>query len=129
MLGFLRNLIRNRDGNAVIEMAVALPILIIIMTGVIDFGYQFSVANSMRTVSSETARLLAIKRITAAEAPAYARGRLMQAFGTYQVTTSTSGSDVTVNVSLPARAAILVDITGLLSQGNMSASSTMRVIS
>jgi Flp pilus assembly protein TadG len=123
------DIFRNRDGNALVETAISLPVLITIMTGIIDFGYQFSVANSIQTVSSETARLVAIKRITTAEAPSYAQSRLMQVNGTYQVGASVSQSNVTVTISLPRKDAALIDVLGLLSEGNLTASSTMRIIS
>lgn len=124
-----RQVLRNRDGNALIETAITLPILIVVMSGIIDFGYMFAISNSMQSVSNETARLVAINRITPAEAPAYAQSRLMKAIGTYQVNTSATGTDVTVAITLPRRDAVLVNVTGLFSNGNLNASSTMRVIS
>jgi Flp pilus assembly protein TadG len=48
------NFLRNGDGNALIETAIALPVLILIMSGVIDFGYMFAVSNNMQSVSNET---------------------------------------------------------------------------
>ncbi len=125
----LRAFLRNRDGNAVIETAIALPLLIVILSGIVDFGYMFSISNSMQSVSSETARLVAIKRITSAEAPAYARSRLMSVSGTYQVNTTVTATDITVAISLPRSSAALIDVTGMFAGGNLSASSTMRVIS
>jgi Flp pilus assembly protein TadG len=124
-----RNVLRNGDGNALIETAIALPVLILIMSGVVDFGYMFAVSNNMQTVSSETARLLAIKRITPAEAPAYAQSRLMKVTGTYQVNANVTSTDVTVAITLPRSNAVLINVTGLLSSGDLSAASTMRVIS
>lgn len=123
------DVLKNEDASAAVETAFALPVLIVVMTGIIDFGYMFSVSNSMQTVSSETARLVAIRRLTTADAPSYAQGRLMQVPGTYQVSTSLSGGDVTVAISLPREDAALIDVMGLFAGGNLSASSTMRVIS
>lgn len=124
-----REIPRNVEGNALIEMAIALPILTLIMSGVIDFGHMFAISNSMQTVSSETARLVAINRITPAEAPTYAQSRLMKVSGTYQVNTNVTAGNVTVAITLPRSNAALIDVTGLFSSGNLSATSTMRVIS
>lgn len=128
MRTLFREILGSRDGNAVIETAIALPVLLLIMTGVMDFGYMYAISNSMQTVSSETARLVAIKRITSGEAPAYAQGRLMKVGGTYQVSTRLTTTDVTVAITLPRSSAALVDVTGMFSRGNLSAASTMRVI-
>lgn len=124
-----RQVLTNSDGNALIETAISLPLLIVILTGIIDLGYLFSVSNSMQTVASETARLIAIRRITTSEAPAYAQSRLMRVNGTYTVATSQSGSDVTVAIALPQRNAALIDVLGMFATGNLNASTTMRVIS
>jgi len=54
---------QNSEGNALIETAITLPSPLLKMFGVIDFACIFAIPNSMQTVSSETARLVAIRRI------------------------------------------------------------------
>lgn len=53
-----RQVFRNRDGNALIETAITLPILIVIMSGVIDFRDMFAISNNMQSVSSEIVSLV-----------------------------------------------------------------------
>lgn len=122
-------ILTDRKGSVLVETAIALPLLILVMSGIIDFGYQFAVSNSMQSVSNETARLVAIRRLTAAEAPAYAQGRLMKALGPYSVTASVSGSDAVINITIPRRDAALIDVLGIFRTGNLAARSTMRLIS
>lgn len=122
-------IVKDRKGSVLVETAIALPVLLVLMSGIIDFGYQLAISNSMQSVSSETARLVAIRRLTTAEAPAYAQARLMRAMGSYSVTAAVEGSDAVINITIPRRNAALIDMLGLFSSGNLAARSTMRLIS
>lgn len=122
-------IIKDRKGSVLVETAIALPVLLVLMSGIIDFGYQLAISNSMQSVSSETARLVAIRRLTTAEAPAYAQARLMRAMGSYSVTAVVEGSDAVINITIARRDAALIDMLGLFSSGNLAAKSTMRLIS
>lgn len=53
-------LIRNRRGNAVVEMALILPILLLMVFGITEFGRAWMTVNVMYTASREGARLAVV---------------------------------------------------------------------
>lgn len=48
------------EGASAVEMAVVLPLLLMIVFGVIQFGYMFFAWNSMATAAGQAARYMAI---------------------------------------------------------------------
>lgn len=54
------SLVRNRRGNAVVEMALMLPLLLLIVFGITEFGRAWMAVNVMHTATREGARLAAV---------------------------------------------------------------------
>ncbi len=42
MFGKLRSFLKNKKGQSAVEMAITLPILMLVLCGIIDFGWIFS---------------------------------------------------------------------------------------
>ena len=51
---------RGDDGASAVELALVLPLLLLIVFGVIQFGYMFFAWNSMATAAGQAARYMAI---------------------------------------------------------------------
>ena len=58
----------NERGQAVIEMALTLPLLLIVVFGIIDFGFMFQRYEAVTNAAREGARLGVLPDYTAAEA-------------------------------------------------------------
>lgn len=52
--------IRNARGNAVVEFALVLPILLLVLFGITEFGRMILTTNILNTASREGARLAAV---------------------------------------------------------------------
>jgi len=52
--------IRNAGGNAVVEFALVLPILLLVLFGITEFGRMILTTNILNTASREGARLAAV---------------------------------------------------------------------
>lgn len=51
---------RNEDGAALVEMALITPLLLILLLGIIEFGYVFGQYNEVRHAAREGARYAAV---------------------------------------------------------------------
>lgn len=56
MLKFLKKLIKSEDGQSVIELAITLPILLMVLCAIIDFGWLFTNQLTISYCSREGAR-------------------------------------------------------------------------
>ena len=57
MMGFMNRIVRDRQGAFGIEFAIALPILVALMIGILNFGLVFNANGSMRHAMGEGLRL------------------------------------------------------------------------
>jgi Flp pilus assembly protein TadG len=55
---------RNNKGNSVIEFALVLPILLLVVFGITEFGRAIMVTNVLNSASREGARLAAVSSVT-----------------------------------------------------------------
>jgi Flp pilus assembly protein TadG len=63
---------RNQRGQAVIELALTLPLLLVVVFGIIDFGFMFQRYEAVTNAAREGARLGVLPDYTADEAEARA---------------------------------------------------------
>ncbi len=127
----LRGLWRDRDGAAAVEFAFILPILLLLFSGIVQFGSIMFLENHMTNVARETTRRVAVGELTQADAEGSAQQALVNWGVTYQVSVTSSSAgggndDITVAISLPMREAALMDVLGVFQSGNLSAAVTMR---
>jgi Flp pilus assembly protein TadG len=126
---------RRRDsGEALVEMALVLPILLVLSMGMLDFGRAFHMKNIVDSAAREACRVAVV---TAPDKPA-AQGRandILTAAGITGATTDVSDvqPDKTITVTVTARFTFvtpglfalfgsLADPTGI----NMTGKATMR---
>ncbi|NIP42270.1 MAG: hypothetical protein GWO41_04160 [candidate division Zixibacteria bacterium] len=63
-MAFKSRLFRNKKGNAIIEFALVLPILLLVLFGITEFGRAIMVTNVLNTASREGARLAAVSDLS-----------------------------------------------------------------
>ncbi len=105
-----------------------LPVLIILLTGIIQMGLVFFAQHNMRSVSQETARLVAVGELTTDEGETYVAGHLIDWGMAYTVSVQQVGDDIVVDISVPLSDVALIDYLGLFKEGDLTAQSTMRAL-
>ncbi len=118
----------SQRGVAAVEFAIVVPVLVILLTGIVQMGIMFLVQNNMVSVSQETVRLVAVGELTTAEGETYADDHLINWDMTYDINVQQQGSDIVVDIALPLSDVALVDYLGLFESGNMTARSSMRAL-
>ncbi len=118
--------VTNQHGVAAVEFAFVVPVLIILLTGIVQMGLMFLVQHSMVSVSQETARLVAVGELTTTEGQTYANDHLISWDITYDISVQPQGSDIVVDIAAPLSDVALIDYLGLFESGDMTARSSMR---
>jgi hypothetical protein len=123
---------RSCSGIAIIEMALAVPLLIVLLSGIVQFGGMFFLRSQMVNIARDTSRRLAVGDMTPSQVQPY----VASAFGswpnvfTVSVKMPTpsipSDKDVIVTIQVPMAEASLMDIFGLFQTGDLTAKVTMR---
>ena len=127
----LRALWRDRDGASAVEFAFILPILLLLFSGIVQFGSIMFLENHMTNVARETSRRIAVGELSQADAASSAQQALVNWGVNYDVSIAATNAgdgneDITVAISLPMREAALMDVLGVFQSGNLSAAVTMR---
>ena len=128
----LRALGRDERGAAAVEFAFIMPILLLIFSGILQFGSVMFLENHMTNVAREASRRVAVGELTEATAATMVQGSLINWGVAYQVSVATADAgggneDITVGISLPLADAALMDVLGLFETGSLSTSVTMRM--
>ena len=124
---------RGESGATAVELAFALPVMLLILVGIIQFGTIFHIRNTMTDAARNAARSLSVGEVNETTAKQAALDSLSAWPMTFTVVTSMpdpsdpADRDVSVSISVPLSQASLVDITGLFSTGNVGSSVTMRM--
>ena len=124
----LRRFRSSRGGVAAVEFAFVLPVLLTLLTGIVQMGIMMFVGHNMVSVSQETARLVAVGELTEAEGQAYANDHLMDWDMTYDVSVQLQGSDIVVDIAVPFSDVALIDILGLFKCGDLKTRTSMRAV-
>lgn len=127
----LHNYCANRSGAALIEFAFLTPFLLLIVTGIIQFGALFFLENNMINVARDTARRMAVGELTTSkDAESHVQNTLANWGVTFTVTieqpTPPASNDFVVRISAPMADAAIVDPFGFMGGGSLRAQSTMR---
>ena len=123
---------RDESGVAALEFAIILPVLVIMLTGIIQVGGILFIQNHMGDVARETARNLVVGELSGSEAQQFAEDKLITWGGGFTITVTEpdpndpADNDFVVDIQIPMASVSLVDFTGAFSSGNLRAASTMR---
>ncbi len=125
--GIVRSCWRSERGVAAIEFALVMPFVLLVLSGIIQFGFVLFLQSHVTDVARETARRVAIGEFEQAEAVQFAQDSLLDWGVTYTVAvTFPNPDDVDVQISLPMSQAALIDILGLFQSGTLTATVTAR---
>ena len=103
-----------RRGAAMVEMALVLPLFLMLVLGIIEFGRAMMIANLVTNAAREGARMAVLDGSTNTDVTNTVKTFLISAIGT-----SVSSSDITVTITVTAAA-------GNPNPANSVASSTTR---
>ncbi len=125
--GFVRSCWHSERGVAAVEFAIAIPFVLLVLAGIIQFGFVLFLQSHLADVARETARRVAIGEFEQAEAVQFAQDSLLDWGVTYTVAvTFPNPDDVDVQISLPMSQAALIDLLGLFQSGTLTATVTAR---
>jgi len=135
MFRFLRNCSHDEDGQAMVELALTIPILLMVLCGIIDFGWFYTNQLSASFCSREGARYGVVNPSSAyniqqrviATAPTYMVGH-MTVNVVFSNPSSPRSGDVSVEVIRPVEA--LTPIAGIFTSGqiiNVTSKCVMKV--
>lgn len=119
----------QRNGSALLEFALALPVLLFILLGIMEFASVFFVRHAILHAAREASRSYAIGESTQEEAEALALAQLsaVQAdFAASASPQSDSSVERWVEVSLPISQAALGDPLNVLGDSDLTVRVTMR---
>lgn len=123
---FLRTLLGNQGGGSAIELALAAPVLLLILIGTIEAAHLYLVQSELTSAARQAARRLAVNAMTTDDTEAFVRARLSevtQAVVTVSVASADlqqNQADLTVHVSVPMRDVMLFGFDYLLPAGGDS---------
>lgn len=135
MLSYIIRKLKKEDGQAVVELALILPILIMILCGIIDFGWIFTNQNIIDNASREGARYAIVHSTDAAAIKTYTKAMVPENISDSLAVTVTFSNPLTPNqgdvtVAVEGGVMALTPIVGVFSQGeiiNLNSSCTMKV--
>lgn len=120
----------SEAGSAAVEMALVLPILLLILMGIIQFGMVFFVHNSMQHLAQEASRLVAVGSTPMAEAESWIQDRLVPLNAPYLISVESvgagDGDDIVITISVPLAAAAILDPFKILSDSLIQARAVFR---
>jgi len=114
-----RRIIRGERGSAVLETALAIPLLLLVGVGLLEFGRAYQTSQELTKAVREGARLAALPNSAAGAVDAKVR-QYLQTDGLISdrtVGVSVNGSEVTV--SYPFQFVVLQPVAQLLVSGSM----------
>ena len=118
----------DESGAALIELSLSILLLLIMLLGIMGFGYAFFVQQNMVVAARDAARVMAIEDSTPADAIKIVKDRLDGIPLNFKIqvdnpdSSEVNGNAVTVSITTPLNKVSF----GLLSDGNLKASVTMR---
>ena len=124
--GIVRSCWRSERGVAAVEFALVIPFVLLLLSGIIQFGFVLFLQSHVADVARETARRAAVGELEQAEAIQFAQDSLLNWGVTYDVVVTLNGTDVDVQISLPMSQAALIDVLGLFQSGTLIAALTAR---
>ena len=111
---------KRRSGAAVIEMALVLPMLLLLSLGIIEFGSVFFLRSNMLFAASEAARSYAIGDVDSNGAYQMTQDRLANFNVNFQITVSPDNSadrDCWIEVTVPMSEASVGDPLRIFTPG------------
>jgi hypothetical protein len=117
----------NDAGAAAVELALVLPVALLLLMGIIQFGALLFLQNTMVNVANDVARRVSVGDLTTTAGEALAEERLAGWNATFTVNvTEPTSNDIQVAISVPLADAAIVDFGHFLDAGDLTAQATVR---
>jgi Flp pilus assembly protein TadG len=116
----------DEAGATAVEFAFIMPILLIMFSGIVQFGSVFFIENHMSHVARDATRQIVVGELAQDDVESAVQQSLINWGVNYNVSVVTVDQDVTVAISLPMSDAALMDALGLFQTGTLTAAVTMR---
>ena len=123
---------RDRRGASALEFAFILPVLLLFIGGIIQFGAVFFLESNMANVARDTARRVSIGQYNEAQAEAFAHNELVNWNASFNVDVqlapdpvNPSETEITVEITVPFAEAAIIDLLGLFDTGTLRARAVM----
>jgi len=127
-----RGLWRDRSGASALEFAFIMPVLLLFVGGIIQFGAVFFVESNMANVARDAARRISTGQYDELQAETFARDRLAYWGATFNVDAqllpdpvNPTETEITVEISVPLADAAIIDLLGLFNSGTLRARAVM----
>ncbi len=123
---------RKERGLAVVELALLMPLLILMLFGTIHFSALFFLQNNMVNAARDAARRLAVGEITPGQARTSIEDQLDDWPANFTIDIDMPNPldpldrDIEVDILVPVKDASLIAFLGDLQQGNLHAQVVMR---
>jgi len=125
----LANFGKRQEGQSVVEFALVLPIFILLLMGIIEFGRIWMTMNVLSSASREGARIAAVTGPDASRVNNTVQSALSSASlpsGTVSINGPNGNSEVTVTVQITYTSITGGIIPGLANPMQLARSTTMR---
>jgi len=119
---------RDVRGVVAIEFGVIMPLVIILLFAILQYGLIFNTRQIMTHAARVAVRSYAIGESTAAEAETMATELLNNETLSYTIDVTDDGTDATIDIVLPMSEAAIIDaLGGSLMDGNIEVTIKMRM--
>lgn len=123
----LAGLWRHCGAAAAVEMALVVPVLLMFLLGIIQFGSLLFLHHQMTVTANDVARRVAVGELNETAAIAEASSRLAGWKATFAVDVGAPAADeVGVNISVPMAEVAIVNFVQFLGTGTLVAQAIMR---
>ena len=124
---------QDRRGVSAVEFAFVLPIVVMLLGGVFQFGFALFMQGHMSEVARDVSRRVAVGELTQSQAVTFAENSLINPNVTYAIAVTmpdpddVNDLDILVTISAPLKQISPIDILGLFQEGNLSTAVTRRI--
>jgi hypothetical protein len=128
-----RSFWRECHGVSAVEFAFVLPIVVMMLGGIFQFGFALFMQGHMSEVAREVSRRVAVGELSQSQAVSYAQSSLINPGVVYNVAVTLpdpsdpADRDVQVSISAPLKDISPIDILGLFQSDDLSTSVTRRM--
>ena len=119
----------DRRAASAVEFALVMPILLLMLTGIVQFGSIFVLQNNMQNIAREVSLRLATGDLTSTGADNWAVQRLPRHVDAYRVQVVQNDDMFDVTITAPIDQAVPIDPLGFFRTGTLSARATAREVS
>jgi hypothetical protein len=119
--------VSSEAGAAAVELAFVLPIAMLLLMGIIQFGAMLFLQNTMVNVANDVARRVSVGELSTTAGKILAGDRLSGWNATFTVNvTEPTADDIQVDISVPLADATIVDFGHFFDAGDLTAQATVR---